>query len=232
MTVIPKQSLDFLKTAAPFDLLEDADLHEVAKGITIAYLTPENARQIIQEQGACLFLISSGQFSVKDSNGPQRHLSEGDYFGFGNLIDKLGISIEIEVESAGLLYCINGQQFEQCMEHYPEFARFFETSNTESLQNQAVNDSKSIWLYRKIEEVIKREAICADYQLQTVDAIKIMAKEKVSSLLITRQQSLVGIVTDRDVRNRIVAEEFDTHLPISEVMTTEPFSIGGHKDPV
>lgn len=229
MTTIPKQSMDFLRTAAPFDVIEPDDLQEVARHITVAYLTEENAAQIIREHGDCLYLISSGQFSVKDSDGPLRHLSEGDYFGFGNLLDNLSHPLEVEVDSSGLVYCLTREAFEKCMSHYPVFARFFETSKTESLQNEAVNDSKSIWLYRQIKDVIGREAIQADHTMSIVDAVKIMSQESVSSLLITQGDKLVGIITDRDIRNRVVAGEMDTSLAVSQMMTPEPAKIAQHR---
>ena len=229
MTAIPKQSLDFLHTAAPFDVIENDDLLALSRDITVAYLTQENADQIIREQGECLFLISSGQFSVKDSNGPLRHLSEGDYFGFSNLLDNLKHQIEVDVDSPGLVYCLKREAFEKCLSHYPTFARFFETSKTQSLQNEAVNDSKSIWLYRQIRDVIEREAISADETLPAVDAVKIMSREQVSSLLITHEEKLVGIITDRDIRNRVVAAQADVSLPVSTIMTPEPAKIAQHR---
>ena len=228
MTAIPQQSLDFLKQSAPFDLLADDELISVAHQVHVAYLTQENATQILEEQKGRLFLISSGQFSVKDNSGPVRHLSEGDFFGYSNLIDNLDTPISVDVDSAGLVYCINPSSFHTCCQDCPEFERFFRHLNDDKIQSQAVNDSKSMWLYRRIEDAITRNPVSCDHSIAIVDAVKLMASEGVSSLLVTDNGKLVGIVTDRDIRNRVVAEQIDVQLPVANIMTAAPFSVG-HK---
>ena len=52
-----------------------------------------------------------------------------------------------------------------------------------------------------------------------------MSENKVSSLLITREDKLVGIVTDRDLRNRVVAKGTELSLPVSTIMTEGPAMI-------
>ena len=56
-------------------------------------------------------------------------------------------------------------------------------------------------------------------------AAQIMTNQKVSSLLVTREDKLIGIITDRDLRSRVVAASLDTHLPDSQIMTTNPAQI-------
>lgn len=56
-------------------------------------------------------------------------------------------------------------------------------------------------------------------------AAQLMQQESVSSLLIVSDDSadaaLVGIVTDRDLRNRLIAVGLDYQQPVSVIMTTE-----------
>jgi len=57
----------------------------------------------------------------------------------------------------------------------------------------------------------------------------LMTKKKVSSLLITEDTKVVGIVTDRDLRSRVVAKSVDTALSVREIMTLNPAQIGGNR---
>ena len=95
MSTTPQQVIDFLKTSAPFDQLKNELREELAQKARLIYLAKENQDTLLKENAGRLFLIQSGQFSVKDSDGPQRHLSEGDYFGFHALID--GVTYPLEV---------------------------------------------------------------------------------------------------------------------------------------
>lgn len=225
MTAIPKQSLDFLRTSAPFDLLEEQDLLRLANQLTVAYFTPQNQADILKEQQAHVFLISSGQFSVKDSDGPQKHLSEGGFFGVSNALKNIHFAIELEVDSSGLVYCIPYQAFEQCRQANLAFEKFFLAYDSDLMQHEAVNDSKSMWLYRQVSEVISGPAICVDLDTSIGESAKKMAQQSVSSLLITENGILTGIITDRDLRNRVVAKDYNVRLPVRQIMTNSPARI-------
>ena len=88
MIHIPQQTLEFLGSSAPFDLLTEDQLNHLASTITVCYISKGDAEQILEQQRGSLFLINSGQFSVKDSPEKTRHLSEEDYFGCGNVLHK------------------------------------------------------------------------------------------------------------------------------------------------
>lgn len=225
MTAIPQQSIDFLCASAPFDSLEPQVLQEVAGQMTVAYLTQENYSAILQEQKGSVFLISSGQFSVKDSEGPQRHLSEGDFFGTSNALKELNYPIEMDVDSSGLVYCLPKAVFSQCVSTYPLFERFFQSYDAQNLQSTEITDSKSMWLHRPVAEVISVAPVCADMETSIRQGVIKMSECSVSSLLITEQGSLVGIITDRDLRNRVVAKNLDSQLPLSTIMTSKPAKI-------
>ncbi len=224
MSATPQQVLDFLKTSAPFDVLADDSLHDLAKHARLIYLAAENQKQLLQENADRLFLIQSGQFSVKDSDGPERHLSEGDYFGFHSIIDGVSHPIEVKIDSPGLVYCFESEAFKALLS-MPEVANFFEGTKSEALQNQAVQDSNSMWLYKSLNEVIERQPVIADIGLSVQQAAELMSENNVSSLLITENEKLAGIVTDRDLRNRVVATALDVGLPVSTIMTDKPAMI-------
>ncbi|MGB5336859.1 MAG: DUF294 nucleotidyltransferase-like domain-containing protein, partial [Woeseiaceae bacterium] len=52
-----------------------------------------------------------------------------------------------------------------------------------------------------------------------------MVAERVSAMLITDQSGICGIVTDRDIRSRVVAEGHDGELAVTEIMTASPITL-------
>ncbi|KAF9963543.1 hypothetical protein BGZ65_002448 [Modicella reniformis] len=60
-----------------------------------------------------------------------------------------------------------------------------------------------------------------------VDAARIMAAKRADAVLVidATEQTLVGIMTDKDLAFRVVAEGLDIHTPISEVMTKNPYCV-------
>jgi CBS domain-containing protein len=60
--------------------------------------------------------------------------------------------------------------------------------------------------FAKAGDVMSKEIVCIDGKATVADAIKLMRKEKVSSLFVNRrsQEDAWGIVTRKDVVNKIV----------------------------
>jgi CBS domain-containing protein len=57
------------------------------------------------------------------------------------------------------------------------------------------------------------------------EAAQLMSEQHVSSVLIVEQGLLFGLVTDRDLRNRVVATGMDTGRPVVDIATLAPLGI-------
>ncbi|MEM7265195.1 MAG: putative nucleotidyltransferase substrate binding domain-containing protein [Pseudomonadota bacterium] len=227
MTAMAKQVEDFLNTSAPFDILDKEQKLELVKHTELVYLTADNVGDL-QKGKASLFLIQNGQFSVQDSDAPLRHLSEGDYFGYTNIMEKRNFSLSISVDSPGLVYCFEASAVIPLFE-LPAIRNFFDGLRNNALQNHAISDSNSMWLYKGLEDVINKSPVSVDIETSITVAAQIMTNQKVSSLLVTREDKLIGIITDRDLRSRVVAASLDIHLPVSHIMTPNPAQIMGNR---
>jgi len=227
MTAMAKQVEDFLNTSAPFDVLDKEQKLELVKHTELIYLTADNVGDL-QKGKSSLFLIQNGQFSVQDSDAPLRHLSEGDYFGYTNIMEKRNFSLSISVDSPGLVYCFEASAVTPLFE-LPAIRNFFDGLRNNALQNHAISDSNSMWLYKGLEDVINKSPVSVDIETSITVAAQIMTNQKVSSLLVTREDKLIGIITDRDLRSRVVAASLDIHLPVSHIMTPNPAQIMGNR---
>ncbi len=227
MTAMAKQVEDFLNTSAPFDILDKEQKLELVKHTELVYLTADNVGDL-QKGKASLFLIQNGQFSVQDSDAPLRHLSEGDYFGYTNIMEKRNFSLSISVDSPGLVYCFEASAVTPLFE-LPAIRNFFDGLRNNALQNHAISDSNSMWLYKGLEDVINKSPVSVDVETSITVAAQIMTNQKVSSLLVTREDKLIGIITDRDLRSRVVATSLDIHHPVSHIMTPNPAQIMGNR---
>ena len=80
---------------------------------------------------------------------------------------------------------------------------------------------------RKISDVIRGQKIlCAESGNTVREAACRMAQEKVGSILIVEKGLLVGIFTERDVLNRVVAARLDPDTTtLATVMTKDPQTV-------
>jgi CBS domain-containing protein len=67
---------------------------------------------------------------------------------------------------------------------------------------------------------VRRALVTVDPGATVADAAEMMTRERVSSLLIPSGDGAWGIVTDRDLRSRVLALGRSPDVPVTEVMTT------------
>jgi CBS domain-containing protein len=84
---------------------------------------------------------------------------------------------------------------------------------------------------RTIYQLIAGRALVrATEQATVADAARLMRSAKVGAVLVMKRERIVGIFTERDAINRVVAEGLDpAQTRLSRVMTPKPFTIESHK---
>jgi CBS domain-containing protein len=71
----------------------------------------------------------------------------------------------------------------------------------------------------------------ADYNTSLVQVAEMMKREDVGAIPVCKQDQLQGILTDRDIIIKAVAEGKDlTSIQVSEIMSTNPVSIEPEAD--
>ncbi|MFM6985040.1 MAG: putative nucleotidyltransferase substrate binding domain-containing protein [Hydrogenophaga sp.] len=76
-----------------------------------------------------------------------------------------------------------------------------------------------------VRSLIKRAPITVAPHTRIRDAAQLMSEQRVSSVLIVEQEHLFGVVTDRDLRNRVIATGLDTARPVADIATLAPMTI-------
>jgi CBS domain-containing protein len=77
---------------------------------------------------------------------------------------------------------------------------------------------------RRCREIMTRNVKTASREMTLRDVAALMRDGDMGAMPVVENGKLVGIVTDRDIVVRAIAEGRDATVPIGEVMTTEVFS--------
>ncbi|MGJ3263422.1 MAG: DUF294 nucleotidyltransferase-like domain-containing protein [Salinarimonas sp.] len=77
-----------------------------------------------------------------------------------------------------------------------------------------------------VRSLIERAPVTVAPETPIVEAARVMRKERISSVLLVQGGALVGLVTDRDLRDRVVAERLDIDRPVSDIATRGLRTIG------
>src|SRR3546814_5636470 len=73
----------------------------------------------------------------------------------------------------------------------------------------------------KVENVMTRNVRIADANMTIGEAAKLMAEIDAGTLPVSDQGRLVGMLTDRDIAVRAVAQGLNSDTPVRQVMTKE-----------
>jgi CBS domain-containing protein len=77
----------------------------------------------------------------------------------------------------------------------------------------------------RLGELPLRAPITVDPARSISETAALMSTHQVSCVPLVRDGALVGIVTDRDLRNRVLGRRLDADRPIADVMTPDPVTV-------
>lgn len=76
-----------------------------------------------------------------------------------------------------------------------------------------------------VRSLIRRSPITLPPETPIIDAASVMQTHRISSVLLVKDDHLFGLVTDRDLRDRVVAMGLDSSRPVMEIATLAPLTI-------
>ena len=228
---------NFLSQHPPFDELDDEVLNFVASNVEISYFREDTPVIHFGDEIHDLYMVRSGVVEVYRRKGElYNRLDEGALFGQMGLLTNNKVRFPAKAIKDTLLYCIPESAFQELYDNHETFADFVEVEDTARLR-QAVSSSneQNDLTTSKVRTLLKGETPFLEKDETIQNAAIKMADENVSSLLVIDpniledneedQSPLVGIITDRDLCTRVLAEGLDPNDPVSNVMTTEVISL-------
>ncbi|KJG33132.1 cyclic nucleotide-binding/CBS domain-containing protein [Photobacterium angustum] len=228
--------LNFISQYPPFDTLPEEQLRQLALEIEVAYY---RANTMILNTGDSihdLFLIRSGAVEIYRRKGElYNRLDEGDIFGQMGLLMNNRVRMPAKALEDTLLYCIPNALFIELCDKFDSFADFVEVEDGARLRHavSSQHDENDLTT-SKLRTLITRDAVIIDQNETIQTAAQTMAEEGVSALLLSDSNAtdddddndyVTGIITDRDLCTRVLAEGISTSNPVSSVMTAEPITL-------
>lgn len=83
----------------------------------------------------------------------------------------------------------------------------------------------------QLRDIMSGPVIAVDPTASAADAARLMRDQNTGDVVVAREGQIEGIVTDRDLAIRLVAEDLDPEVPISEVCTSDPITIAADETP-
>jgi CBS domain-containing protein len=210
----------FLGGYPPFDALPEDRLRDVAATVSVEHFPA--GETILRQEGEPareLYVVRKGAVELRDDDVLVDLLGEGDVFGQLSLLADERPSLTVRAHEDSLCYLIPADVAEEVLG--TEAGRSFVigslrrriSSLAQFVQSDAIGPR-----HRAVGSLIRRPPVTCPPDTPVGVAAAEMAKHRVSSLLIPTTDGW-GILTDRDLRTRIVAEGRGYDTPVGEVAT-------------
>lgn len=223
---------DFIADYPPFSLLDAAALAELPRKMAIRYLRRGSAFPPAEEPAPSYWLLRKGAVELRDAGGRlMARLAEGDASDaqcFAGATALQGTAIE-----DCLFYLLPCAEIQALRRAHPAVDAYF-TRSLGVARRHARGDEEGSFggaahsrlLSLRVGDFVGRAPVTATTGETIVDAARRMREAAVSALLVKDGERLAGIVTDRDLRSRCLAQELPGTQPVAAVMTAAPRTIG------
>lgn len=236
--VAPEMAVAFFRDIMPFSALDDATLNDLARHCRVDFY-PKGTRLLTAGETDIthLYLIQRGGVKafIEDDQG---EVTLKDFRGVGAYIGALGIirgtpaNLNIETVEDTFCFLLPREIFINLVEQKPSFAHYYLKSFSEKIVKTAYSELRhhkvstrngdDLYLFSvRVGDLVKTlRKISSETSIQKAAAS--MAEFRVGSLLVfdpADEENIVGIVTDRDFRSKVVAAGLDYKLPVKEIMT-------------
>ncbi len=223
---------EFLALYPPFNALPEEALQQAAHQLEIAYFRAGSEILALGAPINDLFMIRSGAVEICKRDGTlYNRMETGGLFGQLSLMMNRRVRYPARALEDTLLYCLPVELFNDYCDRYDEFADFFTQQGGEllrqvNLEQADNNDLTTV----KVSTLLNQQAVLVPPQASVREVAHLMAEQQVSAVLVAADPdadlpSLLGILTERDLSRRVIAEGLPASTEVAGVMTTDLISI-------
>ncbi|MDT8438523.1 MAG: DUF294 nucleotidyltransferase-like domain-containing protein [Wenzhouxiangellaceae bacterium] len=221
----PSDVTGFLVHVAPFSELDGLDIERVAGLLEMRYHSRDHAIGCFDPPGRDgLFIVRKGAVVLSDSQSDVAIEQRGEGELFGHRIRfRDGIEgYRVRASEDCLVWHLPQDRLDELLTKHQRLARFFHDAPGERLRFEIEATTRQ----ERLSDLPLRSPVTIGPAASIRECAGRMREFQVSSLPIVENDRLTGIITDRDLRNRVVAVGRDPESPVADIMTSKPATAG------
>jgi len=230
---------DFIKTVPPFHLLPRIAMDELVRTLMIEYFP--KGETILSPRGVptqFLYVIRSGgvRFLMAEKDGKEGdriydYRDEGDFFGLISLLSGEPSPFTIVAEEDTLCYLIRKEVFKKLLGQYPDVFLYFTSGPSKGFKqfdtgslpmDPSVRGGagvQQVLFACRIKDVMHANVLTCPPEETIVGVARRMTERGVGSMIVVDDIGIpVGVLTDGDLRSKVLASGKLINLPVRDVM--------------
>ncbi|MBF0457386.1 MAG: cyclic nucleotide-binding/CBS domain-containing protein [Nitrospirae bacterium] len=239
VVVILDEVVLFLRKVPPFQFLSDRALKGAIKGIVSEFYPKGSVIAtvggpgdeylfVIRKGGAKRSLYREGEETLVDYRG------EGEVIGYLSLFGEDVPWTNITAIDDTICYLLRKDRIKGLIDTDDEARKLFSKSFLHPLNKNAVKDAQNftyscgekILFSTRVGDIAMRNLATAPQDISIREAARLMTQRRTGSLIfLDAAGAPIGIVTDSDLRDKVVSQGRDVNEPVSTVMTSSIHSV-------
>ncbi|TNE70256.1 CBS domain-containing protein [bacterium] len=234
MNLIADRIAYFLKDIPPYQFLSAENRYHLAEKIHVRYV--EEGAVLFEENapnsGFC-YVMRQGVVELRRTeNGKERLVDfceSGDTFGVRSILSNQSYVMSAICKEEALVYAIPVDEFQRCLSENQSFALYFASGYASGQAVVRIGKPGALFASNQTEEILfdyPKHVLCCSLETSIKEAAKLMSNKRVGSIIIKDSNEFpLGIVTDKDLRNKVVAEGLSTDIPVNSIMSSPVFTV-------
>lgn len=236
--IISERVADFLEKFPPFSEMHEKDLQDISSEISIIYKEKGSTVFYADEEAhENFYMVHKGAVDLRMpiDDTLVDICDEGDIFGLRPLMANENYKLEAKAREDTILYGIPIAIFKPYIQTYEELGNFIIESFASNTRNPYSKDhtGKLVGSFNPkipiepspqhldLQPVpYSKKTICCPPSATARSIAKLMSKKQVGSVLVVEKGLPIGIITDRDLRTKIVTGQFPVTASAGKIMTS------------
>ncbi len=231
MSSITQRLAAVLEKTAPFDHLTPAARRDLIGDMTLEIYEPG---EVILEQGSdihrALYVVESGLIRLYDDeqNRLINMVGEGSIFGSYGLLQGGILPYEAKAVEPTVCALLSAAHFQHLYKNDATFAGYFDEDLKQYVRtlDTEMDASGAFLLFdTNISNVVYRDALTVGPEATVREAAKLMRDHAGDTVLIVQDGSAMGLVTEGDLVNDIVATGASFDTPVMDLVQRPPITL-------
>ena len=236
------QITHFLSGVVPFSVLSEDVLKDISKEFSVVHYS-SGTRLFRQGRSKVeyLYVIQKGAVERYVEEGENKTLrgvlGEGDLYGGISMLVNDGIAVRsISILENTYFYILPKTVFLKLCSEHANFAEYFTGAFGKSMMDKSyaaiirkdtgAADSQTQFFNLEVKDIFHENVLSCDEKTSIQDAASLMSERKCSSIFIKDAKGeYTGVVTDTDLRGKVIAHGRDITTPIAGIMSSPLHSI-------
>lgn len=234
----------FLSNIEPFSFLPEKEIKHISDLIQVELF---NEKKILFRQGISrlekIYILKEGTaerfYEAVDKKIVTDALHKGEVFGGISILLNESVAIRsLEIQDNTAFFTFPKTVFISLCDKYEDFKYYFtnifgkrmlDKTYSNLIAKERSDKEQSIQFFsNSISSVIRRNVLFCGANNSIKDAAILMKQHRCSSILIKQEGRFIGITTDQDFKNKVVAADLKISNPISDIMSSPLISISEH----